>query len=243
MSETKQIYKLLSQVSASVGAIGKDRVNEQQRFQFRGVDDVMNALHPALTKHGVVLVPSYELEPIEQRATKSGGAMFVTRVKGTFTFYAPDGSSIVAGPFIGEGSDSGDKSANKAMAAAFKYAMTQTLTIPYIAQDDSDAETPEESRAKAEPVREARPEPKPKKFTMPTFDTLLTCGTGDDGKPVRKRLDDMTDPEFVEAHARATSHARSKDEQTKAYAEAVLDVIFNHMKAARNHLVDKLIPF
>ena len=41
--------------------------------------------------------------------------------------------------------DSGDKATNKAMAAAFKYALFQTFCIPTEEMKDADAETPEAS--------------------------------------------------------------------------------------------------
>ena len=42
---------------------------------------------------------------------------------------------------VGEGMDSGDKAANKAMAIAHKYALLQTFCIPTEEQKDPDAET------------------------------------------------------------------------------------------------------
>lgn len=43
-----------------VGAIAKKDKNQAQGFNFRGIDSVVNAVSPALQKHGVIVVPSVE---------------------------------------------------------------------------------------------------------------------------------------------------------------------------------------
>lgn len=48
--ENGQIYAAISAAMADISAIGKDKYNQQQGFKFRGIDDVMNALKPILTK-------------------------------------------------------------------------------------------------------------------------------------------------------------------------------------------------
>lgn len=45
------IYKALAGVIADVGSVAKDKVNRQQGFKFRSIDDVYNALHPALARN------------------------------------------------------------------------------------------------------------------------------------------------------------------------------------------------
>ena len=39
---TPLIFKKIIEVMADINAIGKDRRNQLQGFQFRGIDDVMN---------------------------------------------------------------------------------------------------------------------------------------------------------------------------------------------------------
>jgi hypothetical protein len=66
----------------------------------------------------------------EEKATKSGGVITYTTVTGEYDFCsAEDGSKITARTY-GEGMDTSDKSTNKAMSAALKYAIIQTLSIP-----------------------------------------------------------------------------------------------------------------
>lgn len=46
-----QIYKAMAAVMADMEAIGKDARNQQQGFNYRGIDSVYNTLHPILAKH------------------------------------------------------------------------------------------------------------------------------------------------------------------------------------------------
>jgi len=126
--------------------ISKDRKNEQQNFRFRGIDDVMNAVSPILSKHDIVFLVDYEDYPDVERVTAKGSTLIYTKVKGTFTFVsAQDGSQVTVTTF-GTAMDAGDKSGNKAMSAALKYALLQTFLIPTEAgTDDADATTQEPS--------------------------------------------------------------------------------------------------
>jgi len=142
-----KIFQAIASVMGEIGVIGKNKKNQQQGFMFRGIDDVMNALHPALIKHNVFIVPEVLDVSREERATKSGGAMTVSVYKIKYTFYTDDGSSVSA-TTIGEAMDSGDKGSNKAMAIAFKYACFQVFCIPTEEMADPDADSPELGKAK-----------------------------------------------------------------------------------------------
>lgn len=48
------IYRAIAGVIADVGSVAKDKINRQQGFKYRSVDDVFNALHPALAKNKVL---------------------------------------------------------------------------------------------------------------------------------------------------------------------------------------------
>lgn len=155
--EQQLIYKAMCAAMADIGAVGKDQTNQQQHFRYRGIDDAMNALYPVLAKHGLFLVPEVLEQHREERTTKSGGNLIYSILKVRYTMYASDGSSVSA-VVIGEGMDSADKSSNKAIAAAMKYAIFQMFCIPTedMRNTDPDRETPPES--------------------VPTEDTCAECG-------------------------------------------------------------------
>ena len=137
-----KIYEAIPKIMSEVGAVGKDSVNKQQGFKFRGIDAVMNALHPALSRNKVFVVPEV-LEQIREERTSAKGANLIYSIcKIKYTFYAEDGSSI-SSVVIGEGMDSGDKATNKAMAIALKYAFFQVFCIPTEEMVDPDSEVHE----------------------------------------------------------------------------------------------------
>ena len=145
-----KIYGAIAGVIADVGTVSKDKVNKQQGFKYRSIDDVYDALHPALAKNKVFIVPEILDQQREIVGTTKNGAKMsqvICRVK--FTFYAEDGSHVEA-VLIGEGMDTGDKATNKAMAIAYKYACFQVFCIPTEElQTDPDGECPQEDLAKA----------------------------------------------------------------------------------------------
>ena len=136
------IYKAITGVMADVGAVEKNGVNKQQGFKFRGIDDVMNALHPAMVKHHVFTVPEILEQTREVKITRNGVELIFSLCKIRYTFFADDGSHVEA-VVIGEGMDSGDKATNKAMAIAYKYACFQVFCIPTEEMIDPDSERPE----------------------------------------------------------------------------------------------------
>lgn len=139
-----KIYKAIPCIMGEINAVGKNKKNTQQGFMYRGVDDVMNAINPALVKNNVFIVPEVIEQSREERKTAKGGSLLYSVCRMKFRFCADDGSYIEA-VTIGEGMDSGDKATNKAMAVAFKYACFQVFCIPTEEMKDPDAETPEPS--------------------------------------------------------------------------------------------------
>ena len=123
------IFKQIPKAIAEIGAIGKEKRNQQQGFMYRGVDDVYNAVNPVLAKHELFMTSEVLEQNREERETAKGGRLVYTILKMRYTIYASDGTSVST-EVIGEGMDSGDKSSNKAMSIAYKYALFQLLCIP-----------------------------------------------------------------------------------------------------------------
>lgn len=137
------IYKKIPAIMSEVGAIEKTRKNTQgSGYNFRGIDDVYFVMQPLLAKHGVFYSPMVVSETREQRESKSGGTLIYTILRVEFTFYADDGSSFKCCT-VGEAMDSGDKSSNKAMSAALKYALLQVFCIPTAEDKDTENHTHE----------------------------------------------------------------------------------------------------
>ena len=150
------IYKKIIEVMADINAIGKDRRNQQQGFQFRGIDDVMNELHSSLAKCGVFVLPKVLEETRTTGKTSRGGDMFYTRLKINFGFYAEDGSHVDA-VVIGEAMDTGDKASNKALSIGLKYAMLQVFCIPTEDEKDPDAVSPQPAAGTMQQPQQKKP--------------------------------------------------------------------------------------
>ena len=108
----------------------------------------MNAINPALRKAKVFASPEVLESTREERHTAKGGLLIYSIAKVKYTFYAEDGSNVSA-IVIGEGMDSGDKSFNKAMSAAYKYALFQVFCVPTEEMVDSEVDSPEPSPKEA----------------------------------------------------------------------------------------------
>jgi hypothetical protein len=144
------IYKKMSEVMRDIGSVGKDQKNQAQGFKFRGIDQFVNSLYPALTKHGVFMAPrcvseQHELKEVTRGSGKAGVDKHVTILM-EYDFFAEDGSKVTVGPIPAEGLDSGDKATNKALSAALKYALIQTFSVPTEDMAEADLESPEIGR-------------------------------------------------------------------------------------------------
>lgn len=128
----KKVYAAISAVAKEMAATGisKDRVNKVQGFNFRGIDQVYNALAPALVTHGLVILPRLTERTCTERINKNGTALFYVVVKAEFDFVSTEDGSIHTVTTYGEAMDSGDKATNKAMSIAYKYAAFQAFCIP-----------------------------------------------------------------------------------------------------------------
>lgn len=160
--ENGQIYAAISAAMADISAIGKHKYNQQQDFKFRGIDDVMNALKPILTKNKIFTVPQVLEQTREIKVTAKGGELRYSLLRIAFRFYATDGSFVEA-VTLGEGMDSGDKASNKAMAIAYKYALFQVFCIPTEEMTDPDGESYETKHE----AKHEQPKPQPKNAENP----------------------------------------------------------------------------
>lgn len=152
MSEA-MIFKAISKTMQDIGIVGKNDKNEYDKYKYRGIDAVMNALNPAMIANGIFAVPEVVEHKQQERTSKKGELLIYTVVKVVYTLYAADGSHVEA-VVVGEAMDRSDKSTNKAMSAAFKYAMFQLFCIPTEEMKDADAESPQAEPIEDKPIDE-----------------------------------------------------------------------------------------
>ena len=185
MTEGKAIYSAIPAIISEVGCVAKGSKNQQQGYMYRSADDVCDALHDALGKHKVTPTCAIESREASERASKSGGVLFTVVLKCRFTFWGEDGSSV-ATEAIGEAMDSADKATNKAMTAAYKYALLQVFCL--MGHEDADQVTHEPTPAKRQPPKAEPPKqeqakpPEPCKQYMELRNTLRNLGCHDAGQ-------------------------------------------------------------
>lgn len=99
-------------------------------YSFASERAIIETLRPAMVENGII-VHVVEIRDVEREAfqTRNGGTSNRTTMLAVVRFaHAPSGTHIDV-QALGEGVDVGDKSSNKAMTIALKYALRQTFML------------------------------------------------------------------------------------------------------------------
>ena len=139
------VYKSINAIASDLSKVGisKDSTNTHGNYKFRGIDAVYSSLSPLLAKHGLCILPRVIERSVSEQTSNAGKVLFYTALKVEFDFVAAEDGSRHTVCTIGEAMDSGDKSSNKAMSAAYKYACFQAFCIPTEGDNDADSSTHE----------------------------------------------------------------------------------------------------
>lgn len=150
-------YEAVRAVKREVGVIAKSRStdssSEDFRYQFRGVEELLEVLGPLCEKHGVITTPVLAGEvDSTQYDTRRGGHMH--RVMATYEVWAyatPDlEDRMLLGRWRGEAADSGDKASTKAGSVAYREIMFKAFSIPTRgSQDDPEGDGDQEEKRAA----------------------------------------------------------------------------------------------
>ncbi|MDO4920057.1 ERF family protein [Kocuria sp.] len=147
------VYQALAAVMAEVREVRKGERNKQQGFNFRGIDAVVNAVGPALRKHGVVIAPTKTEHHIASKNTAKGTPMNFVTVTVDYTVFGPEGDHFI-GQVSAESFDAGDKGTAKAMSVAYRTFLLQALCLP-TDDPDPDHDYIQETRPHAQPAAQA----------------------------------------------------------------------------------------
>lgn len=125
----RTVVEVMLAAMRSVQSIGKSDFNDFHKFNFRGIDTVLDHVGPAFREHGVLTFPELQSLAAETVKSSKDKPMRLTTVTVKYTFVGPAGdreSAIVPG----EAWDSEDKGSSKAMSVAYRTALIQVLSIP-----------------------------------------------------------------------------------------------------------------
>ncbi len=156
-----KIYQKMAAILAEFPGVSKGQTNPSQKYNYRGIDDALSALHPLLCKHGVFLqLVGLQPEFSDAGTTNSGKTQTRCSIRGCVRFVCGEDGSYTECSLIGEGVDMGDKAMMKAQANGLKYVIWYTFAVPTDEKTDSEAfEDPEPTKAPSRTKRAALPPP------------------------------------------------------------------------------------
>lgn len=141
-----KVYQAINAIQYALSKIGitKDGRNTQGNgYSFRGIDQVYNTLSPLLAEHKLCILPRVVKSMQTERQSSSNKTLIYSYVTMEFDLVSSEDGSKHTICTVGEAFDSGDKSMNKAMSAAYKYAAFQAFAIPTEGDNDADNHTHE----------------------------------------------------------------------------------------------------
>lgn len=152
--DVPNVHVAIARVASAIGNIAKEQqvTSGPARFNFRGIDDVLDAIHTPLSENGVSIVPvGFDVIDNSERVTKSGSAQVHLLAVIRYRILGPAGDYVEAAA-LAEALDTSDKAASKAMSMGYKYVAFQVFSIPVRgALEESDRESLERGSASAGP--------------------------------------------------------------------------------------------
>ena len=128
-----KVVTQMAEVMKKLTKLGKDKKapKEAGGFSYRGIDDLLNTLHPLLVDMKLIVTPRVLPERSEVQFHNERGMPYLSVVYVEYVFQSiEDGSEKVVGPVQGTGAGNLDKMAGKAMTSAIKTAMYQAFCVP-----------------------------------------------------------------------------------------------------------------
>ena len=145
MDETKEnkfesIFLRLIRINREIGAVNKNNRNKEQGFLYRSIEDLMNEIHPAFARNGVIIIPECGDHSREIVGKTAKGAPVIHHfIRVRFSFVSEVGESYETKWVIGEVKETGDKGVGKAVSYALKKTLEVMFTLP--TKDDADEHT------------------------------------------------------------------------------------------------------
>jgi len=146
--EPKNVHEAINYVMGRVGYVQKEETKGLP-YSFASESAFIKAVRPHLVDVGLIVFPS-GVEMIERSefTSKSGAQGINILAKFHWTWMHIYSGTSIEVTTLGEAADYGDKAANKAMTAAMKYNMRQTLVIETGDDPDTTPSTEYEQLAK-----------------------------------------------------------------------------------------------
>jgi hypothetical protein len=211
--------KLYAAIVAAVAATPWVEFTKPERgggisYEYLSEEDIVKALRQVLPAHGLAIIPRAMNVVVNDSYNSNNGGRMVNRVIRVRYRVVHQSGEWIEGEALGEGSDRGDKSINKAMTAAYKYFLRE-LTMLAGGMDPDRTSSDELARAAKGSKRDApAAQPAAGKPAQPAAKPAA--------KPAEKK-DAQTQKTPAQRHADALAYVAKltkHDDIRKAYASA-----------------------
>ena len=124
-----ELAKAVCAVMQAVTGVQKTGHNTFGKYKYASDADLLRALQPAMSEHGLAMTPIAVVRENSTRKNQRGKEEDRCDVLVTYRLMHTSGEHVdIQAP--GTGMDSLDKAPYKAMTGAFKYALRQTFAVP-----------------------------------------------------------------------------------------------------------------
>ena len=176
-ASSNNVHDALRAVMTEVSAIAKEGRNQQQKYRFRSIEQVVDTFYPLFIKHGIMVIPRVVDHEVHGKASGQGDkTQTYAALTIEYDVYGPAHDRLDPPPRLTvHGADMGDKAPNKALSYGLKYMLAQMFMVPFIKQDEGDESGPPNAGDPAAELAQARDE---LKRTVATYlrDSEMTPG-------------------------------------------------------------------
>ena len=160
MNRSESISKIvvaIAKCSTEIGSVSKDGYNKAQGYAFVGDEHIMAKAQSALAENGLCIAPS---AMTHASVTSLKGTQTICTVCVTWLVSHVSGEWLTI-QTVGEGADSADKGAYKAMTGARKYAFRLLFNIPTGDDAEKDDAPAQRTQGAPQPAQQRTPAPAP----------------------------------------------------------------------------------
>lgn len=151
MSDT--LASKIAKASIEVGSLAADKRNKEQNYDYLSADQILQKAGDALSKNGVVIIPSITSTEIKM-VDRGQGKPPRLDAQVLFSMTVTDGQEKHESEWVGFGTDysTPDKAVYKAITSGHKYFEMKLLNIG-IGNEDGEHENGEQERKQSKPAQ------------------------------------------------------------------------------------------
>ena len=204
MSQTEnkdraKLFQKLVSIVSKAKSVKKSGYNKSQNYQYSTEADIMEVVRDELVKNKIMIFTSTGTKEVTKmhKYTKDGvivGDQLVTTVDNEYTFADAETGTTYTVKGTGQGWDSTDKGAYKALTGSMKYMLSKNFLIESEDDPERDGANPDYVRSGPKPSNNT-PQTKPKKFAKASTKTTRS-GSEEPKKEEQPKPKSIPKPSF-----------------------------------------------